>query len=65
MNIEQVKGNWLQLKGKVKETWGDLTDDELDQISGNMDQLNGALQKHYGKSKEEAQKEIDQFLASQ
>ena len=39
MNQQQFKGNWKQLKGKVKQTWGDLTDDEVTKINGEYDQL--------------------------
>ena len=42
MNWDQVEGNWKQFKGKVKEKWGDLTDDELDSMAGKRDQLVGA-----------------------
>lgn len=41
MDWNRVEGNWKQLKGKVKEKWGDLTDDDLDKIAGNRDQLEG------------------------
>jgi uncharacterized protein YjbJ (UPF0337 family) len=43
MNEDILKGNWKQIRGKVKETWGRLTDDELDEIDGRMDQLIGKL----------------------
>ena len=45
-----------QMKGRVKEQWGKLTDDELDQIEGKRDQLIGKIQKQYGLSKEEAER---------
>ncbi|MGH7584735.1 MAG: CsbD family protein, partial [Gemmatimonadales bacterium] len=45
MNRDILKGNWNQLKGKVRERWGELTDDEIDQIEGEREQLVGALQK--------------------
>ena len=48
MNWDQIEGNWKQFKGKVKEKWGQLTDDELDQAAGKRDQLIGFLQKRYG-----------------
>lgn len=43
MNWDQIKGNWQQFKSKVKEKWGQLTDDELDQVDGRKDQLVGKL----------------------
>lgn len=61
MNEYQIKGNWNELKGKVKEQWGRLTDDEIDQIDGQSDQLVGAIQKHYGRSIEEAKREVDEW----
>jgi len=58
MNEYRIEGNWNELKGKVKEKWGELTDDELDKIDGNADQLVGAIQKRYGRSIEEAKREV-------
>lgn len=62
MNWDQVEGNWMQMKGKVKEAWGDLTDSDLTKIEGKRDRLAGALQERYGKKKEEVEKEIDTWL---
>jgi uncharacterized protein YjbJ (UPF0337 family) len=62
MNEDTLKGNWKQLKGKAKEQWGKLTNDDLDKIEGKYDNLVGKIQEHYGKSKEESKKEIDSFL---
>jgi uncharacterized protein YjbJ (UPF0337 family) len=61
MNWDQVTGNWKQFEGKVKEQWGKLTDDELAVIAGKRDQLAGLLQKRYGYSKEQAEREIQEF----
>jgi len=61
MNWDQVAGNWKQLVGKVKEKWGDLTDDDLSAVAGKRDQLVGKLQERYGYGKEEAEKELDEF----
>ena len=61
MNRDILKGNWTELKGKVRERWGELTDDEIDQIAGERDQLVGVLQKHYGYAKEEAEKEVEDW----
>ncbi len=58
MNWDQIKGNWNQAKGKVKETWGDLTDDDLTKIEGRRDQLVGRVQERYGVAKEEAEKQV-------
>ena len=64
MNWDQVKGDWKQFKGKVKEKWGKLTDDDLTTIEGKKDQLAGKLQERYGYGKEEASRELDDFARS-
>jgi len=61
MNRDILEGNWKQLKGKVKETWGDLTDDDLDVIAGKRDQLAGRLQERYGMAKDAAEAQIEEF----
>lgn len=61
MNTDILKGKWMQLRGDLKEAWGDLTDDELMQIEGNADKLMGKLQEKYGYSRERAEMEVDQF----
>ncbi|WP_420476580.1 CsbD family protein [Noviherbaspirillum sp. ST9] len=61
MNWDTVAGNWTQFKGKVKEQWGKLTDDELDMIAGQRDQLAGKIQEAYGIGREEAERQIDGF----
>ncbi|MGB3620906.1 CsbD family protein [Ketobacter sp. MCCC 1A13808] len=62
MNTDQIEGKWKQLKGKVKENWGELTDDDLDVAEGKRDYLIGKIQSRYGKSKEEAKQEVDSFF---
>jgi uncharacterized protein YjbJ (UPF0337 family) len=64
MNWEKVQGNWKQFKGKVKEKWGKLTDDDLTVVAGKREQLAGILQKKYGYAKEQAEKELDEFTRS-
>jgi uncharacterized protein YjbJ (UPF0337 family) len=61
MNWDTVKGNWTQYKGKVKEQWGKLTDDQIDVIGGQRDQLIGKIQEAYGISKDEAEQQIKSF----
>ncbi|MGD9724481.1 MAG: CsbD family protein [Pirellulales bacterium] len=61
MNWEQIKGDWKTFTGKVKEKWGDLTDDDLAVIEGQREQLVGQLQKRYGIAKEEAQRQVEEF----
>jgi uncharacterized protein YjbJ (UPF0337 family) len=64
MNWDRIEGNWKQFRGKVKEQWGNLTDDDLDRIDGNQEQLEGIIQERYGKSKDEAKSEVDAWLGS-
>lgn len=64
MNEAQIKGNWNQIKGKVKEKWGQLTNDDLDQIDGKADQLVGAIQKRYGRSQEQAKEDVREWRRS-
>jgi uncharacterized protein YjbJ (UPF0337 family) len=58
MNKDQVMGNWKQFKGKVKEQWGKLTDDDLDVIDGKREQFLGRLQERTGIAKSEAEKQL-------
>jgi uncharacterized protein YjbJ (UPF0337 family) len=62
MNWDQIKGDWKQLSGKVKEKWGKLTDNDLTTIAGKRDQLAGLLQQRYGYAKEQAEKELGEFI---
>ncbi|AXI44159.1 CsbD family protein [Sulfitobacter sp. SK011] len=63
MNWDTIKGNWKQMTGKIKEEWGDLTDDEIKEAEGDRDQLIGKIQAKYGIAKEEAEKQVDAFVA--
>jgi uncharacterized protein YjbJ (UPF0337 family) len=63
MNSDQMAGKWKQLKGEAKILWGKLTDDELDQAEGHKDKLAGLVQERYGKTREEAEREVDKFLS--
>jgi len=58
MNWERIEGNWQQFKGKVKQRWGKLTDDQLTKINGERDILAGKLQEAYGISKDEVDRQI-------
>ena len=59
MNWDIIQGKCKQVKGSVKERWGDLTDDDLDRIDGSKDHLTGKLQEKYGWTKDEAERNID------
>ena len=65
MNWDRIEGNWREFKGKAKTQWGKLTDDDLSVINGRREQLEGTLQKHYGYAKDQARKEIDNWLSRQ
>lgn len=58
MNKDTFQGDWNMLKGKIKEKWGKLTDDDITEIKGKKDQLVGKLQKKYGLAKEKAEEQI-------
>ncbi len=61
MNVDILKGQWKQIKGGIKEKWGKLTDDDLEMIAGRREELAGRLQKIYGQSKDEVERQIDDF----
>lgn len=64
MNWDRIEGNWKQFTGKVKEKWGDLTDDDIARVNGNREQLEGLLQQRYGYAKDKAKQEIDSWTNS-
>ena len=64
MNWDQLEGKWMQLKGKVKARWGELTDNDIDTIHGRREELVGLLQQRYGIAKEEAEKQIGLWATS-
>lgn len=61
MNWEQISGGWKQVKGKAKEKWGKLTDDDLDVLQGRREQLVGKIQQRYGVAKDQAEREVDEW----
>ena len=61
MNRDRIEGNWLQLKGKVKQKWGKLTDDDLAAIEGKRDVLLGKIQERYGIARDEAERQLEEF----
>jgi uncharacterized protein YjbJ (UPF0337 family) len=65
MNRDWLEGNWKQARGKVRERWGKLTDDELDVIAGRRDQLIGRIQELYGNARDEVERELDDMFAAQ
>ncbi|HEY9279560.1 MAG TPA: CsbD family protein [Eoetvoesiella sp.] len=63
MNQDTFEGKWKQLAGKAKVAWGELTDDDLAKVEGNAEKLSGIIQERYGRTKEQAEKEIDDFIS--
>lgn len=61
MNWDQIEGNWTQFKGKAREHWGELTDDEVAKAEGNREQLIGLIQEKYGKARAEAEQEVSEW----
>lgn len=61
MNWDMIEGKWNELKGRAREKWGKLTDDDLDVAKGNKDQLVGLVQEKYGKARDEAEKEVEDW----
>ena len=62
MDLSILKGKWKQARGKIKEEWGELTDDELDQVEGESEKLIGLLQEKYGYTKEKAEAKVSELL---
>ncbi len=62
MNWDQVKGNWKQFQGRAQQTWGKLTDDDLQRIEGEQTELVGKIQERYGIAKEEAERQVDNWM---
>ncbi len=63
MNWDIIEGNWKQAKGKVKQQWGKLTNDDLEMVSGKRDQLIGILQESYGMARDEAERQVQEWEA--
>ena len=57
-----LAGRWKQLRGDIRQKWGDLTDDDVEQVAGARDKLVGRIQERYGRTREEAEREVDDFL---
>jgi uncharacterized protein YjbJ (UPF0337 family) len=62
MNRDILEGKWMQVRGQVKQTWGKLTDNDLDRIHGRYDELVGLLQERYGYARDKAEKEVTHFI---
>lgn len=64
MNKDIIQGEWTQIKGKIKEKWGKLTDNDLTQINGKREELIGKLQKAYGFTREKVERELAEWEKS-
>lgn len=64
MDWNRVEGNWKQLKGRAKQQWGKLTDDDLTAANGRRDELAGKVQERYGIAKDAARKQVDDWAKS-
>lgn len=65
MNEDVLKGRWMQLKGKIRERWGKLTDDDVAQVQGSGERLLGKIREHYGRTREQAETELSEWLEAQ
>jgi uncharacterized protein YjbJ (UPF0337 family) len=65
MDWNRIEGNWKQFKGKVKDQWGQLTDDDLDRIDGKRQELEGRIQERYGIAQDQARQDIDTWFSNQ
>jgi len=62
MNKDILEGKWMQLRGDIRQTWGELTDDDLDRVAGQRDKFLGLLRERYGYAHDEAERHLDNFL---
>ena len=65
MNRAVLSGKWKEIRGKVKQTWGKLTDNDLERINGRFEELTGLIEQRYGYTHDQAEKEVDRFIEQQ
>ncbi len=63
MTWEEIAGNWKEFKGRIKQNWGKLNNDELEVVDGEWDQLVGTIQAHYALTKVQAEREVEEFCS--
>lgn len=61
MNWDTIEGQWKQLAGKARERWGKLTDDDWQRIAGKREELIGHVQQLYGRTREEAERDVAEW----
>lgn len=62
MNWTELEGRWMQLRGQVRSKWSKLTNDDLENLEGNREQLVGKIVERYGVAKEEAERQLEQWM---
>ena len=62
MNADILKGKWNQLRGEIRSRWGKITDDDVNQIQGETEKMIGKLQERYGYSRQQAERELNEFV---
>lgn len=62
MNWDQIEGGWKQFAGRAQAKWGEITGDEWTRIKGRRDEIVGLVQSRYGRAKEEAEREVDDWM---
>ena len=62
MTDDRIEGNWKEMKGRARQKWGRLTDDDLELLQGKADELVGKIEKAYGKTRDQARREVEEFL---
>jgi uncharacterized protein YjbJ (UPF0337 family) len=62
MNKDIIAGRWKEIKGSIKQQWAKFTEEDVLKLKGSYEELKGELQKKYGHKKEEAEKEINDFV---
>ena len=61
MDRTTAEVKWKMLRGRIKETWGDLTDDDIDRFDGQRDQFVGHIQERYGMAREDVERRLDEI----
>jgi uncharacterized protein YjbJ (UPF0337 family) len=62
MNWDRIEGNWKQFKGKARQQWAKLTDDDVEFVEGKRTELAGRIQQRYGVARDEAERQIDDWM---
>lgn len=62
MNSDELKGKWKQLKGDVRKHWAKLTDDDVENMKGHKEDLVGRIQERYGSTRDDAEKQVNEWL---